>query len=81
LKVPQLPPNKNKWVKSGLDPTLNVDVETADFYASILNNLRAAGTPIPTNDIWIAALAFQHGYKILSKDKHFSFIPGLMQIA
>jgi tRNA(fMet)-specific endonuclease VapC len=61
--------------------THNVDVETADFYASILDNLRAAGTPIPTNDIWIAALAFQHGYKILSKDKHFSFIPGLMQIA
>ena len=55
-----------------------VDVETADFYASILNNLREAGTPIPTNDIWIAALAFQHGYKIFTKDKHFNLIPGLI---
>jgi tRNA(fMet)-specific endonuclease VapC len=56
-----------------------VDVETADYYASILNNLRAAGTPIPTNDIWIAATAFQHGYKLFSKDKHFDCVPGLLQ--
>lgn len=58
----------------------NIDVETADFYASILNNLRVAGTPIPTNDIWIAAVAFQHGYKLYSKDKHFNLIPGLVQV-
>jgi tRNA(fMet)-specific endonuclease VapC len=57
-----------------------VDVETADFYASILKNLKSAGTPIPTNDIWIAACAFQHGYKIFTKDKHFDLIPGLLQI-
>ena len=38
-----------------------IDEGTADFYASVLNDLRAAGTPIPTNDIWIAAVAFQHG--------------------
>jgi tRNA(fMet)-specific endonuclease VapC len=57
-----------------------VDVQTADFYASILNNLKSAGTPIPINDIWIAACAFQHGYKLFTKDKHFDFIPGLLQI-
>ena len=57
-----------------------IDEETADFYASILNNLKAAGTPIPTNDIWIAAVAFQYGYKIFSKDKHFNMIPGLVQL-
>ena len=56
-----------------------IDEGTADFYASILNNLKAAGTPIPTNDIWIAAIAFQHGYKMYSKDKHFDLIPGLLQ--
>jgi tRNA(fMet)-specific endonuclease VapC len=39
-----------------------IDVETADFCATILDNLRAAGTPIPTNDIWIAAVSFQNGY-------------------
>ena len=57
-----------------------IDEVTADFYASILNNLREAGTPIPTNDIWIAAVSFQYGYKIYSKDKHFNAIPGLVQL-
>lgn len=57
-----------------------IDVETADFYASILNQLKTAGTPIPTNDIWIAAVAFQHGYRLFSKDKHFALIHGLLQI-
>jgi tRNA(fMet)-specific endonuclease VapC len=55
-----------------------IDVETADFYASILNNLKLAGTPIPTNDIWIASVAFQHGYKLFTKDKHFDLVPGLV---
>ena len=55
-----------------------IDVETADFYASILNNLKSNGTPIPTNDIWIAAVAFQNGFKLYSKDKHFNFVPGLL---
>jgi tRNA(fMet)-specific endonuclease VapC len=57
-----------------------IDVATADFYASILNNLKLSGTPIPTNDIWIAAVAFQHGYKLLTKDRHFDLIPGLVII-
>jgi tRNA(fMet)-specific endonuclease VapC len=58
-----------------------IDEETADFYASILDNLRTAGTPIPTNDIWIASVAFQHGYKLFSKDKHFSHIPGIVRFS
>ena len=57
-----------------------IDMETAEFYASILNNLKIAGTPVPTNDIWNASVAFQHGYKIFTKDKHFDLIPGLVQL-
>jgi tRNA(fMet)-specific endonuclease VapC len=57
-----------------------VDEETADFYAAILNDLRLKGTPIPTNDIWIAAHAFQFGYKLFTMDKHFDEIAGLVQI-
>lgn len=57
-----------------------VDEETGDFYASILNNLRAAGTPIPTNDIWIAAAAFQHGYHLFTADAHFERVLGLVQL-
>ena len=55
-----------------------IDVATADCYASILDNLKVSGTPIPTNDIWIAAVAFQHGYKLFTKDKHFDLVPGLV---
>jgi tRNA(fMet)-specific endonuclease VapC len=58
----------------------SIDEGTADFYASILNSLKTKGTPIPTNDIWIAAVAFQHGYKLFTRDKHFILIPGLLQL-
>ena len=55
----------------------SLDVETADFYAQILDVLRKKGTPIPTNDIWIAATAFQNGLKIYTMDSHFKKIPGV----
>jgi len=57
-----------------------IDEDTAEFYADILNRLRKAGTPIPTNDIWIAAVAFQFGLKLFTKAHHFSYIPGLMRV-
>ena len=50
---------------------------TAEFYAQILNNLRKIGKPVPTNDIWIAAVAFQNGLKLFTKDAHFQAIAGL----
>ena len=50
---------------------------TAEFYAQILNNLRKIGKPVPTNDIWIAAVAFQNGLKLFTKDAHFQAIVGL----
>ena len=54
---------------------LDMDEETADRYAVILNGLWKAGTPIPTNDIWIAASAMQHGLRILTSDAHYRKIP------
>lgn len=57
-----------------------VDEETADIYASVLNNLRQQGTPIPTNDIWIAACAMQHGLKVYTRDRHFHAIPGIRML-
>lgn len=48
-----------------------VDEETAQRYAVIFQALRAAGTPIPTNDIWIAATAMQHGLRVLTTDAHY----------
>ena len=55
-----------------------VSENTAEFYADILNRLKEAGRPIPTNDIWIAAVAFEHGFKLYSKDHHFQYIQGLI---
>ena len=49
----------------------SIDEDTAEFYAEILNELRSKGTPIPTNDIWIASVALQNGLPLYSKDLHF----------
>ncbi len=57
---------------------LSVDEETAEFYAEILIGLKNQGTPIPTNDIWIAAAAFQHGLKLFTRDRHFRHVAGLV---
>jgi len=48
-----------------------VDDETSGRYAAIYETLRTAGTPIPTNDVWIAASAMQHGLRLLTLDSHF----------
>lgn len=56
---------------------LSVDEETADFFALIFNQLKTQGTPIPTNDIWIAASAMRHGLSLATFDNHFSKIAGL----
>ena len=58
----------------------SIDENTAEFYADILHGLRERGTPIPTNDIWIASVSFQYGLKLFSKDQHFKNISGLMLI-
>ena len=48
-----------------------IDRQTADRYASIVEHLWRRGRPIPTNDVWIAATAMQHGLRVLATDKHF----------
>lgn len=57
-----------------------IDNETAEFYASILNKLKSSGRPIPTNDIWISAVALQHGLALFSRDRHFEWVPGLILV-
>ncbi len=56
-----------------------VDEVVAEFYSSILNQLKKQGTPIPTNDIWIAAIALQQGLPIYTFDQHFENIAGLLR--
>jgi tRNA(fMet)-specific endonuclease VapC len=54
---------------------LPLDEGTSDRYATIINALWTAGTPVPTNDVWIAASAAQHGLRILTLDAHYERIP------
>jgi len=56
---------------------LGCDTETARRYGDIKNALRVKGRPLPENDIWIAAIAFQHDLTLITRDDHFSEIGGL----
>jgi tRNA(fMet)-specific endonuclease VapC len=53
------------------------DVETASYYARVYNDLRRQGTPIPANDVWVAALAIQNDLTLDARDQHFQHVPGL----
>ena len=56
---------------------LPCDGETGYWYGIVKDKLRRIGNPIPENDIWIAALAMQHGLKLATRDKHFDVVDGL----
>ncbi len=56
---------------------LNCDTETAIWYGEIKDRLRKKGRPIPENDIWIAAIAFQHDLILISRDEHFREVEDL----
>lgn len=69
-----------RFMASSRVSVLNPDERTARHYAEIFVALRAAGKPIPTNDLWIAALARQHRLALLTFDAHFRAVPGLSVI-
>jgi len=51
------------------------DENTTHQFAAVFAQLRLLGKPIPTNDIWIAALAVQHDLILCSRDRHFDLLP------
>lgn len=57
---------------------LPVGQGTADRFGRAALALRRAGKPIPSNDLWIAAHALEHGADLLSADRHFEAVPGLV---
>ena len=62
------------------DPAVRVvggTVITADYYARVFQELKRKGSPIPQNDLWIAAFALEHSATLFSHDTHFSDIPML----
>ncbi len=56
---------------------LSCDLVTAQWYGIIKNQLRRKGTPIPDNDIWIAAVTMQHGLILVTRDAHFDAVESL----
>ena len=60
---------------------LDIDERTTVPYAAIRSELKRAGTPIPSNDVWIAALCRQHSLPLLTRDRHFDAVPGIRRIA
>lgn len=51
------------------------DDQTTYHYASLYRQLRRQGTPIPSNDLWIAALVLQHDLVLCARDRHFDHLP------
>ncbi len=56
---------------------LQVTKETAEIFGTIKYQLKSAGTPIPLNDVWIAAQAIESGAILVTYDSHFSKVPGI----
>jgi Predicted nucleic acid-binding protein, contains PIN domain len=56
------------------------DDQTTHHYASVFRQLRKQGTPIPTNDMWLAAIVLQHNLVLHDRDKHFDRLPQLIRV-
>ena len=60
---------------------LDVDERTTISYSAVRSELKRAGTPIPANDIWIAALCRQHSLPLISRDRHFDAVAGITRLS
>jgi len=71
------------WLEELLNDCLVLDIQepTTRCYAEISLELKRKGKPIPTNDLWIAALCRQHSLPLLSRDSHFDLVAGTKRIA
>ena len=56
---------------------LACDATTARHYGQVKARLKSRGRPIPENDVWIAAVALQHGLPVVTRDEHFKEVDGL----
>ena len=66
-----------------LKPGVNIlyaDDQTTHHYANVYRHLREHGRPIPTNDMWIAALVLQHALTLYDRDRHFDALPQIPRL-
>ncbi len=70
------------WINQTLGAAhfLDLTSDTASKYAEVRLELKVSGTPIPSNDMWIAALCRQYALPLLSRDRHFESVKGLRRI-
>jgi len=68
----------NKFIATPRVHIIEPDLETPEYYALVVQQLKNKGKPIPTNDIWIAANAMRNGLSLFTFDKHFENIDGLL---
>ena len=68
-----------QWLQNNLPAfeVLEVGQETARHYANVRAELKSAGRPIPSNDVWIAAVAREYALPIVTQDTHFRSVPSL----
>ena len=69
----------HEWISSVT--VLDIDEETSQSYAALGLELKRKGRPIPTNDLWIAALCRQYALPIVSHDQHFDLVPGIRRLS
>ena len=67
----------NKFLGKPTVQILDATLETAACFATVKHPLKKAGTPLPINDVWIAAHAMETGGVVITYDQHFKQIPGL----
>lgn len=60
---------------------LEIDERTTVSYSEVRVELKKSGRPIPSNDLWIAALCRQHSLPLLSRDPHFDAVPGITRVS
>lgn len=71
-----------RWLDSLINDctVLDINEQSTHHYAAISVELRRAGKPIPTNDLWIATLCRQHDLPLLSRDQHFDVVSGIRRV-
>ena len=70
------------WLAGLLHDCMVLDITepTTHYYAEIALELKRKGKPIPTNDLWIAALCRQHSMPLVSRDRHFDLVAGSKRV-
>ncbi len=68
----------NNFLQHEVVEIIQIGKITSDRYSRIASHLKRQGTPIPSNDVWIAAQAMEHGIELITSDRHFENIASLV---